>query len=385
MNRLRGWFVLFASFVVVPAGTARADGADVLGEIRRAASTRKVKLADAIETAMKSLPGSTFLEGGMAWRPRPAVFEVDVLDQETAKAVFMDCATGKVLRTEPLEIDEEEQKEIVEARQAAGQAKIGIAAAISAAEKSTPGGSATWVMIEIKHGRAIHAVFVLTADQILKIGVDAADGKVVSNEVRRIAAGFWGFNADRAGAAPPGWSFRETHPGTSIGRWQIAPDETSPSRPNVLNLTTHNKDQTFNLALVEKTSFKDGDLEVRIRANSGREDQGGGLVWRCKDENNYYVCRMNPLESNFRVYKIVGGKRHQLDSADLDLSAGKWYRMRATMERDRIVCYLNGKKRLEARDESIQAAGMIGLWTKADASSSFDDLVVYSKIEKSDR
>ncbi len=385
MNSFRRGFVLLASLVAVTAERSWADGAGVLGEIQRAASTRKVKLADVIETAMKSLPGSMFLEGGMAWRPHPAVFEVDVLDQEIAKTVFVDCATGKVLLTEPLEIDEEEQEEIVEAKQASGHAKIGIDQAIRAAEKSTSGGSATWVMIEIKHGRPVYTVFVLTADKILSVGIDAADGKIVSSEDRRIAAGYWGFNTASAGAAPSGWSFRETHAGSSIGRWRIVSDPTSPSTPNVMNLTTHNKGRTFSLALVEKISFKDLELEVFIKSNTGKEDQGGGLVWRCKDENNYYICRINPLENNFRLYKVINGDRQQLDTFDLDLSAGKWYRMRVTMEGDRIVCYLNGKKRLEARDDSIKTAGMIGLWTKADASSSFDDVVVFSSVEKLER
>src|SRR5262249_10493733 len=118
------------------------------------------------------------------------------------------------------------------------------------------------------------------------------------------------------------------------------------------------------------------DLSVKMRANTGKEDQGGGLIWRVKDENNYYICRNNPLESNFRVYKVVNGKRTQFDSADVKTEAGQWHTMRAVMGGDRIACYLDGKKLLEAKDDTFKDAGMIGFWTKADAASSFDDLAV---------
>ncbi len=116
----------------------------------------------------------------------------------------------------------------------------------------------------------------------------------------------------------------------------------------------------------------------KIKANSGKEDQGGGLIWRCKDENNYYVCRINPLEGNFRVYKVVDGKRKQLESVTLDAASGKWYQVRAVMVADKIECYVDGKKHLAATDDTFPQAGMIGLWTKADASSSFDNLAVYA-------
>ena len=183
------------------------------------------------------------------------------------------------------------------------------------------------------------------------------------------------FDGDKPARVPDGWRVRQTHPTKELATWQIVSDASAPSKPNVLALTkTVNANGTFNLAIAEKTSYTDLDLTVAVKAVSGREDQGGGPIWRCKDENNYYVCRFNPLEGNYRLYKVVNGKRKQLDSASVNTEPGRWYTVRVTMVGDRITCYLDGKKMLAATDDTFKEAGMIGLWTKADAASSFDKL-----------
>ena len=146
--------------------------------------------------------------------------------------------------------------------------------------------------------------------------------------------------------------------------------------PNVMKLVeTNNDNGTFNLAMAEGTSYGDLDLSVAVRADLGKEDQGGGPIWRCRDEDNYYICRLNPLEGNFRVYRVLRGRRRQLESANADLASGRWYTVRVIMVGRHITCYLDGKKLLEADDDTFKRAGMVGLWTKADAVTAFDDLV----------
>jgi hypothetical protein len=185
----------------------------------------------------------------------------------------------------------------------------------------------------------------------------------------------WNFDKDSAGQMPTGWKAGYTNPDKGKAVWAISEDPTAPSPPYVLSLTkTESAGSVFNLAIAEKASFKDVDLTVKIKANSGKEDQGGGLVWRYNDENNYYICRVNPLESNFRVYKVVDGKRTQLQSTDVNTEAGKWYTLRTEMMGNKITCYLDGKKLLEASDDTFKDAGMVGVWTKADAATSFDNV-----------
>ncbi len=187
----------------------------------------------------------------------------------------------------------------------------------------------------------------------------------------------WTFDDDSADKIPTGWSITETKPADQPATWKVVADETAPSKPNVLALTeTKNSNGTFNLAVVPEAEFQDLDLTVKVKAVSGHEDQGGGPIWRCRDEKNYYVCRFNPLEGNYRVYKVVDAKRTKLASAKVDTLAGRWYTVRVTMVGPRITCYLDGKKLLEADDDALPDTGAVGLWTKADAATRFDDLVV---------
>ncbi len=188
----------------------------------------------------------------------------------------------------------------------------------------------------------------------------------------------WNFDASTPGKVPTGWSIRQTNPTKTMATWRVMADGTAPSKSNVLALTgTDNYDGTFNLAIAQGTSFKDLDLSVKVKAVRGDEDQGGGPIWRCRDENNYYICRFNPLEGNYRVYFVKEGQRKQLKTVKVETEAGRWYAVRVTMVGDHITCYLDGKKLLKTTDDTFKETGMIGLWTKADAVTSFDDLSVW--------
>jgi hypothetical protein len=193
----------------------------------------------------------------------------------------------------------------------------------------------------------------------------------------RAEAAHWNFDGTESGKPPGTWSIRETHRSASLARWAVVEDESAPSPHRVLALTeTSNFGGTFNLAVWDKAVYKDLDLTVKVKAVSGKEDQGGGPIWRCRNESNYYICRFNPLEGNFRLYLVAGGQRKQLATADVDTEAGKWYTIRVTMIGDQIACWLDGEKLLEATDDIIKDAGRIGLWTKADAATAFDDLTI---------
>lgn len=152
-------------------------------------------------------------------------------------------------------------------------------------------------------------------------------------------------------------------------------DGEAPSKPNVIAQTAKSSGPTFNLALIEGSSHKDLVLEVKMKPAAGEIDQGGGLVWRARDAKNYYLARFNPLEDNFRVHKVADGKRSQLQSAELEAADG-WHTLKIEMAGERIQCFFDGKRRLEVKDDTFKDAGQIGLWTKADAQTRFDDLEV---------
>jgi hypothetical protein len=174
----------------------------------------------------------------------------------------------------------------------------------------------------------------------------------------------WNFEAESPGAIARGFSGQ-------VGRWEVVADGSN----HVLAQQAESGERVFNLALIDDTSYKDLDITVRVKAHTGQVDQGGGLVWRARDKDNYYVARYNPLEDNLRVYKVENGVRTQLDHADAP-GDHDWHTLRITMTDREILGYLDGKKLLVAEDSTFPDAGKIGLWTKADARSSFDDLAV---------
>ncbi len=184
----------------------------------------------------------------------------------------------------------------------------------------------------------------------------------------------WGFDDAPVGSAPAGIT-------AAVGDWQVLEDDASApsSRGRVLAQLAANKRKIYNVALVDDTSYADVDITVKFLAVAGRIDQGGGVVWRAKDADNYYIARYNPLEDNYRVYTVVDGRRDEIDSVDIDRSDG-WHELRVTMVGDTIRCFYDGEKHLELEDTTFRDAGKIGLWTKADAQTWFDDLTACTAV-----
>jgi hypothetical protein len=174
----------------------------------------------------------------------------------------------------------------------------------------------------------------------------------------------WDFESEVPGRASRGFT-------SAVGQWEVAMFEGG----KVLAQRAKNPDATFNVVLVNDTSARDLDLSVRIRPVAGVDDQGGGLIWRARDAQNYYIARYNPLEDNFRVYKVVDGKRTMFQDAPAPRASG-WRTIRVVARGTHIACYLDDIKRLELDDATFPGAGKIGLWSKADAQTDFDDLTL---------
>ncbi len=154
------------------------------------------------------------------------------------------------------------------------------------------------------------------------------------------------------------------------GTWKI----TTEGKEHTLSMVKRS-DKSFNLCYSKDINFTDGNISVDFRANSGKIDQGGGIIWRVADSNNYYVARFNPLEDNFRFYIVYNGIRSELASADIKLPSG-WHTMKIEQIGDIFKGYIDGKEYLKHKDSQIKKAGGVGLWTKADAKTSFDNLII---------
>lgn len=177
----------------------------------------------------------------------------------------------------------------------------------------------------------------------------------------------WTFDDDVTGQIAKGFK-------GEVGTWTVV----DVGQGKALAQTAKNSDATFNIALLPETSAKNVDISVVMKAIAGELDQGGGIVWRAKDAKNYYLARYNPLEDNYRVYKVVDGKRMQLQSVKIAATPGP-HTLRITMSGEHIECYYDGKKFLDHSDATFAGPGMIGLWTKADAQTQFDNLTLIAK------
>lgn len=256
------------------------------------------------------------------------------------------------------------------------------AKAAQAVAKSIPGGKIIKVEKEKEDGKDVFEVEVKDGEKVVEIMV-TPEGKILDEEEsdeeeEREAEDeelVFNFDSDPVGALPNGWSNQKTGKG-GLGSWTVLTDSTATSKPNVLAQTSkENPGYHFNLAVAEQTHFSDLEIELKFKAVDGQEDQGGGPVWRYQDADNYYICRANPLESNFRVYKVVDGNRKQLQSAKVEIPSGVWHSLKIKNMGNHIQCWYNGKLYLDVTDDTF-TSGKVGLWTKADAVTWFDDMTL---------
>src|SRR5216683_1351610 len=186
------------------------------------------------------------------------------------------------------------------------------------------------------------------------------------------------FDDTNPGGLPKGWEAGIT--GTGKARWEVVPEDTAPSPPNVLK---QSGEATFTWAAKTDAKIKDGFVEVKLKPVNGKEDQAGGAVFRFQDANNYYVVRANALEDNVVLYKTVNGKRSSLQvkgrmfgyGVDTKVPSGKWSTLRVQFRGNLFTVFFNGKKLFEVEDDTFKEAGAVGVWTKADSVTLFDDFV----------
>ncbi len=164
----------------------------------------------------------------------------------------------------------------------------------------------------------------------------------------------------------------------TLSKWEIVFDHEASGRKALIvkpNPQT-NFGSCFNVLITRNVSAKNLAITVKVKAVKGREDQGGGPIWRAKDADNYYVVRWNPLEDNFRLYYVKSGRRRMLASAHVKAEPHRFHEIRVEHIGPEIRCYFDGKLLLKKQDKTFKEAGGVGLWTKADAETLFDDLKV---------
>jgi hypothetical protein len=182
------------------------------------------------------------------------------------------------------------------------------------------------------------------------------------------------FDDMKSGAAPAGWIATQT--GSGRAKWSVEKDDSAPSKPNVLKQSGQ---ATFPVCIKNDTSLKDGVVEVKFKPVAGKEDQAGGVIWRVQDANNYYISRANALEDNVTIYHTINGKRVAFKNINTKVTSGVWHTLRVDFKGNKFTVTFDGNKVIDATDESFANAGKVGVWTKADSVTLFDDFTYASK------
>src|SRR5687768_2987222 len=192
------------------------------------------------------------------------------------------------------------------------------------------------------------------------------------------------FEQDTVGQPPKGFVFGQTRKTGTPGRWLVQEDKAGKYLAQLDADGTRNR---FPMAVLADVSAANVDLSVRFRPLSGRVDQAAGLVWRYQDEDNYYIVRANALEDNVVLYKVQNGQRTDLPvkgegrtyGKSAEVPSGQWSTLRVLAAGGRFDVYFNGAKLYEVEDTTFKGPGGVGVWTKADSVTHFDDLMVTTK------
>ncbi len=176
------------------------------------------------------------------------------------------------------------------------------------------------------------------------------------------------FDQARVGTTPKGWTAAKT--GKGDPKWTVAADSTAPSKPNVLK---QSGEATYPVCIKNEPQLKDGFVEVKFKPVAGKEDQAGGVIWRCRNADNYYIARANALEDNVTIYHTVEGKRVAFKNVNTKVASAVWHTLRVDFTGNQFIVTFDGQKVIETTDDTFSGPGKVGLWTKADSLTLFDD------------
>jgi hypothetical protein len=207
-----------------------------------------------------------------------------------------------------------------------------------------------------------------TLGWMISLGLLASTGKVID------------FDGGQLGKTPAGWSVVMANRGAAP-RWEIRRDRTAPTQPYVLaQLSSDPAANRAPLAILNNLSLRDGDVSVRIKPVAGRQDPGGGLVWRYRDEKNYYLVRTNVAQNTVAVDKVENGRRITLvPGVKHDMPLNTWSILKVSARGNRFQIYVDHRRILSGVDNTFTGPGKVGLCTMGDSVTYFDDFRVYPR------
>jgi hypothetical protein len=182
------------------------------------------------------------------------------------------------------------------------------------------------------------------------------------------------FDNAQLGKTPPGWTVAMTNHGRAP-QWEVRRDGSAPTQPYVLaQVAADPVSDRCPLAIWDGASLRDGEVSVRMKPLSGHEVEAGGIVWRYRDANNYYLARANATDKNVQVFKVVNGRRMPLMAGVRhDVTANEWSTLKVWARGNRFQVYIDHRRVLQGQDSTFTEPGKVGLWTVADSVTYFDD------------
>lgn len=184
----------------------------------------------------------------------------------------------------------------------------------------------------------------------------------------------WTFDSDSPGTLPKDFVIGTLFDGRPAGDWKVFRTPRAKSPPQVFGqVMGKGAEHAYKAVLINGTIAADVRLQVSLLPVEGKGDMGGGLIWRATDDRNYYLTRANPLEQNIRIYRVVDGVWHMLQNFDTTIDVKEWHILRVISQGCRVQVFFDDKKLFDLCDQTF-TSGRIGLWTKSDAVTYFDDL-----------
>jgi hypothetical protein len=203
---------------------------------------------------------------------------------------------------------------------------------------------------------------------LISFGLIASTGRIVN------------FDTATLGKCPPGWTVAMTNRGAAP-KWEVLKDGSAPTQPYVLaQISNDPTGNRFPMAIFDALTMRDSDISVRMKPVAGRADQAGGLVFRYRDNNNYYLARANAIDQSVALFKVQDGQRLALNpGVHHDIPLNAWSILKVSVRGNRFQVYVNHRRILQAFDDTFTKSGKVGLWTMGDSVTYFDDFRVYPK------
>lgn len=376
---MHGRAMIVAGWMGMSAAAAWANPEDAA-----AIRTAHVSLHDALRIAKEKFPSALVREIEFR-RGDNARYEVSMISDGQLHEVEISAGGGSV-QVESKPFAERREKDLRELWDQMKEANADLARAMDAAAAYLPEATLTEAEVEVKRAGTKAEIRLATKDASHKVEVDVKTYEVVEVDNRPAFRGaqerggsiVFAFDRDAPGSLPAGWRSSESSKGAPTAAWDVRKDASAPSPTQILGVsaTDDSPEGQLNVCWTSAVKLADAKVECRFRADSGKKDQGGGVIWRVANERTYYLTRVSTIEKKVTIERVKDGVRNQLASADLAIPSGEWHTLRIEHTGEHIRCFVDNAGVAEAKDAAIPDAGGIGVWTKADASTSFDSVTV---------